>query len=197
MTANPFPPDTAPGAFIIETVLGFFSIAWSAQGINRCILPEPTREAAIELLAERGGSGAPLVEDEAALPAPVRDAVSTIRAYAEGDETGFDAIQLDLSGIDPFRLAIYAAARRLGHGEVVTYGELCSRAGFPNHARETGTALARNPFPPIVPCHRIVAAGGKLGGFSAAGGLVTKKRLLAHERAVPPSVDPAQGAFTF
>jgi methylated-DNA-[protein]-cysteine S-methyltransferase len=199
MTANtsPFPPDTAPGAFVAETALGFFALAWSARGINRCVLPEPTREAALARLAERDKAGAPLVEDEAALPAPVQAAVAALRAYAQGDDPGFDALPLDLDGIDPFRRAIYAAARRLRHGEVVTYGELAERAGFPSHARETGAALARNPFPPIVPCHRIIAAGGKLGGFSAAGGTDTKKRLLAHEHAAPPPADPAQGAFAF
>ena len=192
-----FPPGAAPGAFIVGTALGFFSLAWSAQGFTRCILPEPTREAARRRLAERGGVAAPLVDDEAALPLPVRSAIAAIRAYAEGEETGFADLPLDLSGIDPFRRAVYAAARRLGHGEVVTYGELADRAGYPGMARETGVALGRNPIPLIVPCHRIVAAGGKLGGFSAAGGTDTKKRLLAHERAAPPPADPAQGAFAF
>ncbi|MEX0955972.1 MAG: methylated-DNA--[protein]-cysteine S-methyltransferase [Rhizobiaceae bacterium] len=197
MTAS-FPPDTAPGAFVFETALGHFSIAWSAAGITRCILPEPSLEAALARLSERrGGVAAPLVEDEAALPAPVRKAVEAVRAYAGGDETGFDELPLDLAGVDPFRRAVYAAARKLGHGEVVTYGELADRAGFPGHARETGTALGRNPIPLIVPCHRIIAAGGRLGGFSAAGGADTKKRLLAHEHAAPPPADPAQGAFAF
>lgn len=196
-TTVPFPPDTAPGAFIAATALGFFSIAWSAAGITRCILPEPSRDAARRRLAERGGVDIPLVEDETALPAPVRSAIAAIRAYAEGEEVAFGDLPLDLSGIDAFRRAVYAAARRLGHGEVVTYGELAERAGFPGMARETGTALGRNPVPLIVPCHRIIAAGGKLGGFSAAGGTGTKKRLLAHERAAPPPADPAQGAFAF
>jgi methylated-DNA-[protein]-cysteine S-methyltransferase len=199
MTADtsPFPPGTAPGAIIFETALGYFSLAWSATGFTRCVLPEPTREAARRRLAERGGVAAPLVEDETALPAPVRDTVEAIRSYALGDETGFDAVPLDLAGIDEFRLAVYTAARALGHGEVVTYGELAGRAGYPGMARETGTALGRNPVPLIVPCHRIIAAGGRLGGFSAAGGTDTKKRLLAHERATRPPADPAQGAFVF
>jgi methylated-DNA-[protein]-cysteine S-methyltransferase len=161
------------------------------------VLPEPSREAAKRRLSERGGLTVPLVENEPALPAPVRAAVDAIRAYAEGDTTGFDAVPLDLSGIDEFRLAIYAAARALGHGEVVTYGELADRAGHPGMARETGTALGRNPIPLIVPCHRIIAAGGKLGGFSARGGTDTKKRLLAHEHAAPPPANPDQSAFAF
>ena len=197
MTEISFSSDIAPGAFVFETRLGFFSIGWSATGIRRCVLPEPTREAAEQLLAKRGGTNGPMVLDEAALPTPVREVVAAIRAYADGDESGFDAVPLDLDGVDPFRRAIYAAARKLAHGEIVTYGELAARAGFPDHARETGTALGRNPIPLIVPCHRIIAAGGKLGGFSAERGTDTKKRLLAHERATPPSADPAQSAFAF
>ena len=197
MTEKSFPPGVAPGAFIFETALGFVSIAWSDKGITRCVLPEPTFEAARRVFDRRIGSEVEPTGDEAALPAPVRSAVAAIRAYAEGDESGFDDMPLDLAGTDPFRKAIYSAARRLGHGEVVTYGELAERAGFPSHARETGTALGRNPIPLIVPCHRIIAAGGKLGGFSAEGGTDTKKRLLAHERAVPPTADPAQTAFAF
>ena len=193
----PFPPGAAPGVFVFETALGFFSIGWSSAGITRCVLPEPSREAAKRRLAERGGVAAPLVDDETALPAPVRAAVEAIRAYAEGDTTGFGAVPLDLAGIDGFRLAIYAAARALGHGEVVTYGELAERAGYPGMAREAGTALGRNPIPLIVPCHRIIAAGGKLGGFSARGGANTKKRLLAHEHAAPPPANPDQCAFAF
>jgi methylated-DNA-[protein]-cysteine S-methyltransferase len=183
-------------AFIVETPLGHFALAWNATGIVRSVLPEPTREAARQRLAERGGL-TDVVEDEAALPDAVRAAVAALRAYAEGDDAAFGDVTLDLTGIDAFRLAIYDAARRLGHGELVTYGELAERAGHSGMARETGVALSRNPFPPIVPCHRIVAAGGKLGGFSAAGGTDTKKRLLAHERAAPPAADPAQGAFAF
>ncbi|MBO6718362.1 MAG: methylated-DNA--[protein]-cysteine S-methyltransferase [Rhizobiaceae bacterium] len=192
-----FPPGTQPGAFIFETALGFFSIAWSSAGITRCVLPEPSREVAKRRLSERGGMAGPLLESEAALPAPARAVVEAVRAYTEGDTTGFDDITLDLTGIDEFRLAIYAAARALGHGEVVTYGELAERAGYPGMARETGTALGRNPIPLIVPCHRIIAAGGKLGGFSARGGTDTKKRLLAHEHAAPPAANPDQGDFAF
>ena len=197
MTEIAFSSDMAPGACIFGTALGFFSIAWSSRGICRCILPEPTRQAAEQLLANRGGLYAANIVAETDLPAPIGSVVAVIRAYAEGDERGFDAVPLDLDGIDPFRRAIYAAARKLGHGEVVTYGELAARAGFPNHARETGTALGRNPIPLIVPCHRIVAAGGKLGGFSAERGTETKKRLLAHERAAQPAANPAQAVFAF
>lgn len=192
-----FPSGVEPGAIVFETALGFFALAWSAEGIARGVLPEPTPDAAERGLAKDGRAHGPLVKDEAALPVPVRAAVDAVRAYAAGEHVEFDDLPLDLSGIEPFRLAVYDAARRLGYGEVVTYGQLADRAGHSGMAQATGNALGRNPIPLIVPCHRIIAAGGKLGGFSARGGLDTKKRLLAHERATPPPLDPAQSTFVF
>ena len=87
----------------------------------------------------------------------------------------FSSVAVDLEGVDLFRRAIYQAARKLGFGQTTTYGGLADAAGQPGKARETGEALGRNPVPIIVPCHRIVAAGGKIGGFSAPGGSATKK----------------------
>jgi methylated-DNA-[protein]-cysteine S-methyltransferase len=95
------------------------------------------------------------------------------------------------------RLAIYDAARKLGYGETTTYGELAKRAGQPGLPRETGAALGANPVPLVIPCHRILAAGGKIGGFSAPGGSATKEKMLAMEgvRVGPPP--PAQVSFGF
>ena len=104
---------------------------------------------------------------------------------------------VDLSGVDDFRLAIYAAARKLQFGETTTYGELAVRAGHPGLARETGAALGSNPVPLVIPCHRILAAGGKIGGFSAPGGSATKEKMLKLEgvRVGPPA--PPQQSFGF
>jgi methylated-DNA-[protein]-cysteine S-methyltransferase len=102
-----------------------------------------------------------------------------------------------LDGADLFRRAIYSAARKLGFGETTTYGGLADSAGHPGMARETGEALGRNPVPLIVPCHRILAAGGKIGGFSAPGGSSTKERLLALEGVQIGPPPPAQKAFAF
>ena len=88
-----------------------------------------------------------------------------------------------MSRIDPFRRKVYATARAVGWGETVTYGELARRAGCDGEARDVGQTLARNPVPLIVPCHRILAAGNRLGGFSAPGGIFTKERLLTLEGA--------------
>ena len=130
-------------------------------------------------------------------PAAVAAAIELVRRYAEGEAVDFSNVPVDLDGVDEFRRAIYLAARKLGFGETTTYGGLADAAGHPGMARETGEALGRNPVPLIVPCHRIHAAGGKIGGFSAPGGSATKEKLLALEgvRLGPPPA--AQKAFAF
>lgn len=187
----------APSSFAFETPLGFFAISWSEAGLTRLVLPEPDRAAALRRLAGRSASTLPELADEADLPATIAQTVAAIRRYAAGETVDFSGVAVDVTHADDFRRAIYAAARGLAQGDAVTYGELAHRAGFPDMARETGAALGRNPVPLVIPCHRIVAAGGRLGGFSAPGGSVTKARLLAHERARVPSRDAAQASFVF
>lgn len=187
----------SPSSFVFETPLGFFAVSWSEAGLTRLVLPQPDRAAALRRLAGRGASVVPEPAEEAALPAAIVQTVAAIRRYAAGETVDFSDVAVDLAGADDFRRAVYAAARGLAQGEAVTYGELARRAGFPEKARETGAALGRNPVPLVIPCHRIVAAGGKLGGFSAPGGSATKARLLAHERARVPPRDMAQAAFVF
>lgn len=182
-----------PDAIVFETALGFMALGWSAVGMTRAALPEREESAALAH-ATRWSPGACLA-DPNNVPSFVAEASHLVTRYASGETVDFSTLPLDFAGIDPFRRAIYLAALRLRQGEVVTYGELAERAGFPRMARETGTALGRNPMPLLVPCHRIVAAGGRIGGFSAPGGVATKARLLAHEGVRPEP--PAQAAFTF
>ena len=186
----------SPGSFVFDTALGFFALAWSGRGLTRLILPEQDVGAARARLAAQPAGLAPLLPQDA-LPVGIAGLVAAIRRYADGEAADFAAAPVDMSEVDDFRRDIYAAARSLAHGEAVTYGELAALAGHPGAARETGVALARNPVPLVVPCHRIVAAGGRLGGFSAPGGAATKMRLLAHERARMPERDAAQGSFAF
>lgn len=180
---------------VFETALGFVALAWSKAGLTRLVLPERSREAAARRMAQARTREVPA---GAALPAFVAEAAARIRRYAAGEAAEFGSLPLDLAGSEPFDRAIYAAALKLGFGEVTTYGALAEQAGFDKlMARETGAALGRNPLPLIVPCHRILAAGGKIGGFSAPGGALTKQRMLAHEgvRLGPP--EPAQASFGF
>lgn len=191
----------SPGSFVISTALGFVAIAWNGRGLTRLILPEADADTAAARLAARSEAAPPCLSEpgmpEADLPAGIARIVADIRLYAQGEPVDFSSAPVDLAWADAFSRDIYAAARRLTHGEVVTYGELAAAAGHPGTARETGTALGRNPVPLVVPCHRIVAAGGRLGGFSAPGGATTKMRLLAHEHARFPARVAAQGSFAF
>lgn len=173
--------------------MGFVGIAWSSAGLSRLCLFDRDRAA-----VERRVAKLALPEAEpATAPAWVMALVRDIKSYAEGEAIDFSAVPVDLSGIDDFRLAIYDAARKLGFGETTTYGELAKRAGHAGLPRETGLALGANPIPLVVPCHRILAAGNKIGGFSAPGGSGAKEKMLALEgvRVGPPPAPQQSFAF--
>ncbi len=126
---------------------------------------------------------------ETAPEAGVAAAIAAITALLRGERTDLGTIRIDDSRLDPFDRRVYAAARTIAPGRVVSYAELAARVGADATAREVGQSLGRNPFPIVVPCHRIVAAGGELGGFSAPGGTATKRRLLTIEDARRDGVD--------
>lgn len=177
---------------VFETVIGFMGIAWSEAGLMRLCLPQRNRDAVERRLLRHAGSAG-----SSAQPQWVTELIGSIQAYAAGEDIDFSGVPVDLTGVDDFRLAIYDAARKLAFGETTTYGELAKRAGHAGLARETGAALGANPVPLVIPCHRILAAGGKIGGFSAPGGSTTKEKMLAMEgvRVGPPP--PAQVSFGF
>lgn len=179
---------------LFETRIGWIGIAWSETGLARLQLPERDRAATLRrLLATMPVRG----EAAETLPPEIAQVVAMLTRYAAGEAVDLSDIRVDLAGIDDFRLAIYDAARGLGFGEVVTYGELAARAGHPGMARETGQALGTNPVPLLVPCHRILAAGGRIGGFSAPGGSATKLKLLEMEGVHVGPPPPAQASFGF
>lgn len=185
----------ATGHLVFETALGFVGIAWSEAGLTRLCLFQRDPASVERRLERLGATGAGNAESNA--PGWVTALVRDIRAYADGQEIDFSAVPVDLAGVDDFGLAIYEAARKLGFGETTTYGELAKRAGHAGLPRETGQALGANPVPLVIPCHRILAAGGKIGGFSAPGGSTTKERMLALEGVrVGPTPAPQQ-SFAF
>ena len=120
-------------------------------------------------------------------PPPIAEAVDAAKRYFAGEKVEFSDITLDLAGLDDFTCEIYAAARRIGYGETTTYAGLAKAIGRENWeaARDVGQAMAKNPVPLIIPCHRVLAAGGKIGGFSAPGGAETKAKMLALEGVHP------------
>lgn len=159
---------------LFETKLGICGIAWSDDGIVRFRLPD----------ADRARAEKQFVTAKPEMPPPrIAAVVAQAERYFAGERIDFTSIVLDLSGVDPSRRSIYDALRQVGFGATVTYGELAKRAGVnaPQAAQDVGVAMARNPVPLIIPCHRVLAAGGKLGGFSAPGRTETKEKMLALE----------------
>lgn len=161
---------------LVETRIGAIGIAWSGSGVTRVQLPEADREAT-EVLLAKGGRRAPASNP----PSFILDLAELLARYAGGERVDFDHLPLDLARARPFDLPVWRACRELAWGQAVTYGELTRRLGSPYVATAVGQALGRNPVPIIVPCHRVVAAGGRIGGFSAPGGAATKSRLLTLE----------------
>jgi len=167
---------------LFDTPLGACGIAWSGQGIRRLQLPEASPKHTEKKLVT--GLGKPL---RTAPPEWVREAQLRVARHLAGAAQDFAEIRLDLDGLPPFHRRVYEAARAAGPGKTLTYGEMAAQAGSPGASRAVGQALARNPFPLLVPCHRVLASGNRPGGFSAYGGAVTKARLLALEGVVLPT----------
>jgi methylated-DNA-[protein]-cysteine S-methyltransferase len=177
---------------IFETASGFCGIAWNAVGIARFQLPARSAEAAERLLLRRVPGAEPGVP-----ASEVAEAVVAAKRYFEGEEADFSTLTLDLRDQDAFFRQVYIAARQVGWGQTTTYGNLAKELGAgPEAARDVGQAMAKNPVPLIIPCHRVLAAGGKVGGFSAPGGAATKIHMLKLEgvNIEPP---PVQQSFTF
>lgn len=174
---------------LIETDLGWFGLAWSAAGITRVYLPGLTPESLAERLARFG-------PEEAEGPSFVEEAARLIVAYGRGEHVSFATIPLDLDGVSAFNRRIYHDILALGWGETTTYGEIARRMGDVSLSRAVGQAMGSNPIPLIIPCHRVLASGGKTGGFSAPGGAVAKVRMLALE-GVEPGTAPGQMTFGF
>jgi methylated-DNA-[protein]-cysteine S-methyltransferase len=163
---------------LFDTAVGTCAIAWGAHGVLGVQLPEADEARTRSRMRRRFPNAA-----EAAPPPEVTRITDAIVALLAGEAVDFSAVSLDMAGVPEFHRRVYEVARTIGCGATLTYGEIAKRLGVPAEAREVGEALGRNPFPIIVPCHRVLAAGGKLGGFSAPGGIRTKRRLLAIEGA--------------
>jgi len=175
---------------LFETALGPTGIAWNDTGIVAIQLPEATEAATRARLAAKAPSGAREAAPRSA-PPWVREAIERVRTHLDGRSQDLADVRLDLAHVTPFSARVYEAARRVPPGRTVSYGELARAAGSPGAARAVGRAMATNPFPIVVPCHRVLASGGKAGGFSAYGGVTTKDRLLAIEKSPVRLTSPA------
>jgi methylated-DNA-[protein]-cysteine S-methyltransferase len=161
------------GIVAFETALGTCAVRWTAAGIASIRLPSPRTDAL------------PRLAGEGSVPDTVLAAIEAIVEVMGGSPRDLREIVLDDGGIDPFRQSVYEATRTIAPGTTATYGQIARMIGRtdPEGARDVGAALARNPFPIVAPCHRVLAANGTLHGFSAPGGLETKRRMLELEGA--------------
>jgi methylated-DNA-[protein]-cysteine S-methyltransferase len=175
-----------PRFTLFDTALGSCGVAWTAAGLCAVAMPDGEAGQLRHRFAQRYGASA-----ETAPPPGVQHAIREIVTLLSGPADGRPApdltdIELDPSGVPPFNQRVYALTRGIPPGETRSYGDLAARLGQPGAARAVGRALGDNPYPIVVPCHRVLAADGSMHGFSAPGGVQTKRRMLQLEGAVPP-----------
>jgi methylated-DNA-[protein]-cysteine S-methyltransferase len=169
---------TPRGFTLFDTAIGACGIAWSDGGVTSVQLPERDDETTRARLAKRC-AGAP----ETFPPPEVQRVVDAITSLLDGAATDLSFVTLDMDGVPDFHRRVYEVARTIRPGSTLSYGDIAARLGEPGSARAVGQALGRNPFVLVVPCHRVLAARGRTGGFSANGGTSTKLTLLAREGA--------------
>ncbi|WP_084010761.1 methylated-DNA--[protein]-cysteine S-methyltransferase [Pseudofrankia sp. DC12] len=183
------------GFALFETPVGCCGVAWRDGDIVRVALPARPggRDEAAARAATRAYLAAAQPDSVEGTPPPeVAAAIDGMIALLAGEPTDLTGIRVDLDGLPEFHQRVYEVTRAIPPGSTLTYGEVAARLGMPGAAQAVGQALGRNPVPIIVPCHRVLAAGGALGGFSAPGGAATKQRILRIEGALPA---PAPALF--
>jgi methylated-DNA-[protein]-cysteine S-methyltransferase len=170
---------TAHSLAIFETAIGPCAIVWGERGISGVQLPMGSEDKTRARIRQRYGDLA-----EAPPSAPVQSAIDGIVELLAGKPNDLADVVLDLDGVPEFNRGVYDIARTIPPGQTMTYGDIAKRLGGVELSRDVGQALGHNPCPIVVPCHRVLAAGGKPGGFSANGGVATKLKMLAIEGAV-------------
>lgn len=176
---------TAKGFAVFGTAIGYCGIAWNERGVTGVWLPE---RGPVVTRARIRASHPDAVESEP--PQQIQQGIQDIIALLRGEPRTLAEIDVDYSGIPEFHRRVYKITRTIPPGQTLTYGEIAKRLGLAGSAQAVGQALGRNPFPIVVPCHRVLGAGGKLTGFSAPGGVETKRTMLLIEgsTAVEPTL---------
>ena len=167
-------PKESPLYSTFETDLGVMALVWSGKGILAVHMPEKDNQSLIKRIGDTA-------KNTGKLPAWLTGVCKKIKQHLQGKPQDFKDIPLDYTNITSFRQKIYQATREIKAGTTTTYGRLAEQTGHPRAAQAIGQALAHNPFPLIVPCHRVIAQNNQLCGFSAYGGIATKKILLERE----------------
>ncbi len=168
---------TTSGLHVFATALGHCGIAWGALGIVGLQLPEGSAQATSRRLQIRFPD---LIDTAPA--SEVQETIQGIVTLLDGGNPDFGFVRLDLCAVPDFHQSVYAVARAIPRGQTLTYGDIARQLGDVALSRAVGQALGANPFPIVIPCHRVLGAQGN-GGFSARGGVETKLRMLAIEEA--------------
>ncbi|MET0970617.1 MAG: methylated-DNA--[protein]-cysteine S-methyltransferase [Tardiphaga sp.] len=163
---------------LFDTKLGRCAVAWAERGIVAVQLPQPDEAQTRVRLKQRYADCR-----EATPPPSVQAVIDRITALMDGQAVDLADVELDLAEVPEFNRNVYAIARKIPAGKTLTYGDIARQLGGVELSRDVGRAMGQNPCPVIVPCHRVLAAGGKPGGFSANGGVETKLKMLAIEGA--------------
>jgi methylated-DNA-[protein]-cysteine S-methyltransferase len=188
----------AGGTTLFDTAVGRCGLAWGSAGLVAVALPAATDAATLALLrrdvaaragavragAVRAGAGWDGADGP---PVEVVEAIARMVGLLDGVADDLADVRVDLTGVPAFHQRVHEVARSIPPGRTLTYGEVAARLGMPGAAQAVGQALGRNPVPIVVPCHRVLAAGGAMGGFSAPGGIETKRRMLVIEGATAPA----------
>lgn len=180
-----------PHLCLIDTAFGPVGLAWSEHGLLRLQLPDSDEARTRRRLA------GDLDGTEADPPDWLKPTIVRLQQYFAGEKVDFTGAPLDLHGKPEFMRRLYAEMLKLGWGETITYGGLAQRVGMPGAAQSVGQTMGKNPIPIIIPCHRVLASGNTMGGFSAPGGTRTKLKLLELEGIRLGLHDPAQMGFGF
>jgi methylated-DNA-[protein]-cysteine S-methyltransferase len=165
---------------LFDTPIGWCGIAWDGDAIVGVQLPEARTDDTRRRLHDRFAGAA-----DATPPPTIGDAIERMVAALRGEADDLVDVPLDLDALPPFQRKVFEVVRTIPAGETLSYGEVALAVGSPGAARAVGQALGRNPFPIVVPCHRVLAAGGRIGGFTATGGLSVKAQMLAAEGVTP------------
>jgi methylated-DNA-[protein]-cysteine S-methyltransferase len=173
------------GFTLFDTPIGTCSLVWQDDKIVGLRLPEASPAATRARIARRW----PAAEEQAPPPS-MQAVIDRVLALLAGEKVDLGDVPLDFGEAPDFHQRAYAIARTIPPGQTMTYGEIARQLGEPHESREVGQAMGKNPIAIIMPCHRVLGADGKMGGFSANGGIATKRRILEIEGAAAVSAGP-------
>lgn len=173
------------GAYSFKTKIGIMALAWELDKILSVQMPEANKEELLVVLRARFKK--PELNWAKNTPIFVIELAEKIQLHLSGTPQKFSLKQLNMDQFAPFHKRVYENTIRIPNGKVLTYGEIAKNAGSPKAFRAVGQAMAKNPFPLVIPCHRVVGSTGGLVGYSAHGGTITKKKILEIENCDQPN----------